>query len=371
MMCYILLLFGFSNALFQGDYEDPYRYGRAGGNQRPRPRIPSEDYQDRYGRAVDGGWSAFTPFGVWSQCSASCNSGTRTRFIIQTCTQPAPLYGGLPCKGKSFASETQPCNTDLCGEGAKHISTQTAIIIAGLLIILIIQIFSTISTLCQHRKIKKSDQPVKTQNRDAVYEQIRNMETRNHDYVSSYADYVLNPRFLNRPDHGVEVPPDLLDLRRPVPIWNSDLNDRRASIVCIPEINEENEESALYSHDTSITGDMNDQRLAILAGNQNENDGAGAEIYFDGANTRKNGISITDGYEEPIVKTRNNYITILPKGTNPESVGEEPHDSIASYENEENEPGKGEDMDSEFSLNSANPGEKIATPGVIPSVQIA
>ncbi|XP_056015553.1 uncharacterized protein LOC130053049 [Ostrea edulis] len=190
------------------------------------------------------------------------------------------------------------------------------------------------------------------QTRDVVYEEIQNIRLRNHDYVPSYTEYVLNPRLRNRPEHGVELSSVLMDLRSHAPILlNTDFNDGRPSTICIQEINQENEESALYPNDTSITGDMNDQRMAILAGNQNENNDAGSEIYFDVANTQGNGISNVNGYEEPAVKTRNSYIVILPNVTDLEGVSEDHCDSIASYEN--NEPGKGEDMDSEFSLNLA------------------
>ena len=56
---------------------------------------------------MDGGWS---DFGDWSECSADCRGGTRTR--TRTCTNPAPAYGGADCVGE--ATETQDCNTNPC-----------------------------------------------------------------------------------------------------------------------------------------------------------------------------------------------------------------------------------------------------------------
>ncbi|XP_053398910.1 SCO-spondin-like isoform X2 [Mercenaria mercenaria] len=44
--------------------------------------------------AVHGGWSFWSK---WTACSASCAMGTKTRY--RECTNPAPLYGGLVCKG--------------------------------------------------------------------------------------------------------------------------------------------------------------------------------------------------------------------------------------------------------------------------------
>ena len=57
--------------------------------------------------AVDGGWSDFGP---WSECSADCEGGTQTR--TRTCTNPAPANGGADCVGD--ATETQDCNTHRC-----------------------------------------------------------------------------------------------------------------------------------------------------------------------------------------------------------------------------------------------------------------
>ena len=57
--------------------------------------------------SVDGGWSEF---GAWSQCSASCGTGIKTRS--RTCTKPAPEHGGADCVGDD--TETQNCNTQPC-----------------------------------------------------------------------------------------------------------------------------------------------------------------------------------------------------------------------------------------------------------------
>ena len=56
---------------------------------------------------IDGGWS---DFGAWSECSADCEGGTQTR--TRACTNPAPANGGAKCEGS--ATETQECNTQGC-----------------------------------------------------------------------------------------------------------------------------------------------------------------------------------------------------------------------------------------------------------------
>ena len=56
---------------------------------------------------INGGW---TDFGDWSECSAECGGGTKSRN--RSCTNPTPAYGGIQCSGNS--TETQTCNTDPC-----------------------------------------------------------------------------------------------------------------------------------------------------------------------------------------------------------------------------------------------------------------
>ena len=57
--------------------------------------------------AVDGGWSEFDD---WSECSATCGTGTQTK--TRTCTNPPRAHGGADCQGES--TETQDCNTQEC-----------------------------------------------------------------------------------------------------------------------------------------------------------------------------------------------------------------------------------------------------------------
>ncbi|XP_077410354.1 SCO-spondin [Vanacampus margaritifer] len=64
--------------------------------------------------AVDGGWSAWSP---WSLCSSECNSGVQTRERF--CTSPPPQHGGKNCPGPHI--QTADCNahpcSGLCPEG--------------------------------------------------------------------------------------------------------------------------------------------------------------------------------------------------------------------------------------------------------------
>ncbi|KAK6171215.1 hypothetical protein SNE40_019451 [Patella caerulea] len=63
---------------------------------------------------VDGGWSEFKEFGSRTTCSASCGTGTQTRTLNRTCTNPAPANGGLDCDGDLTKTEVVNCNTHLC-----------------------------------------------------------------------------------------------------------------------------------------------------------------------------------------------------------------------------------------------------------------
>ncbi|XP_076081406.1 coadhesin-like [Mytilus galloprovincialis] len=56
---------------------------------------------------VIGAWSEW---GVWSLCSASCGMGNRTRSRL--CDNPPPSYGGEYCNGNNVDSDT--CNTHAC-----------------------------------------------------------------------------------------------------------------------------------------------------------------------------------------------------------------------------------------------------------------
>ncbi|XP_044183076.1 coadhesin-like isoform X2 [Acropora millepora] len=56
---------------------------------------------------VNGGWSGW---GVWSQCSATCNPGQRSRQ--RSCNNPSPRNGGANCKGSPI--ESKPCQVQFC-----------------------------------------------------------------------------------------------------------------------------------------------------------------------------------------------------------------------------------------------------------------
>nr|XP_034325188.1 sushi, von Willebrand factor type A, EGF and pentraxin domain-containing protein 1-like [Crassostrea gigas] len=57
---------------------------------------------------VNGGWSPWTSF---SECSASCGGGIKSR--LRLCNSPKPDPDGLPCDSTG-ANETVFCNTDTC-----------------------------------------------------------------------------------------------------------------------------------------------------------------------------------------------------------------------------------------------------------------
>ncbi|PIK61787.1 putative SCO-spondin-like [Apostichopus japonicus] len=56
---------------------------------------------------VDGNWA---PWSAWWTCTKSCGGGSQTH--TRTCTNPAPVWGGLDCGGES--EETTGCNTNPC-----------------------------------------------------------------------------------------------------------------------------------------------------------------------------------------------------------------------------------------------------------------
>ena len=56
---------------------------------------------------VDGGWSEW---GEWTECSAECGPGTKSR--ARTCTSPEPSGTGLTCSGEN--SDSESCQDSAC-----------------------------------------------------------------------------------------------------------------------------------------------------------------------------------------------------------------------------------------------------------------
>ncbi|XP_076436198.1 thrombospondin-2-like [Babylonia areolata] len=65
---------------------------------------------------VDGGWSAFTAWEDYDECSALCGEGTKDQWRSRTCDNPAPAYGGSYCVGPDTQNQTVKCNSEPCGD---------------------------------------------------------------------------------------------------------------------------------------------------------------------------------------------------------------------------------------------------------------
>ena len=61
-----------------------------------------------YSSAIDGNWGSW---GSWSPCPAECGS-TGVRVRTRTCSDPAPAYGGLYCRGNH--EDTRTCMGEAC-----------------------------------------------------------------------------------------------------------------------------------------------------------------------------------------------------------------------------------------------------------------
>jgi len=64
---------------------------------------------------IDGGWSSFTAWTDYDECSALCGTGSKAQWRSRACDNPPPAYGGLDCQGDSFQNQTVHCNKKKCG----------------------------------------------------------------------------------------------------------------------------------------------------------------------------------------------------------------------------------------------------------------
>ena len=58
--------------------------------------------------SVNGGWGMWSPF---TECSVSCNGGTKTRY--RKCNSPLPDPDGVPCNA-SEATDHVTCHEEKC-----------------------------------------------------------------------------------------------------------------------------------------------------------------------------------------------------------------------------------------------------------------
>ncbi|XP_061177465.1 uncharacterized protein LOC133186256 [Saccostrea echinata] len=278
-------------------------------NETKQGRNNCKESNETKEQRFDGHWSLFIPLGDWSQCSSSCNNGTKTRVRIRTCSEPVPLYGGKPCVGQSMSTDTITCNTQPCS-GKEDPKQKTIIIIALVSSILILLGGLLIFFYCRYKRIPKTEST--PQRQPEVYEEIQSMDIVNNIYVPSYAEYIHNPRFLNRPNPGTALPfPSLfVNIQRTESTLTSNTNDCRLSeIVGHRKSNEMNEETAVGVKHNFKLSEVDESKMAICP--RNESGSTDKEEYFDVANSITEDCPV-DGYEKPMLKSRNSYITVLP-----------------------------------------------------------
>ncbi|XP_063400323.1 A disintegrin and metalloproteinase with thrombospondin motifs adt-1-like isoform X2 [Mytilus trossulus] len=63
---------------------------------------------------IDGGWSSYGNWSLWSLCNVTCGGGQKSRIRNRTCTNPAPKYDGKQCIGNVVQNITTDCNTLFC-----------------------------------------------------------------------------------------------------------------------------------------------------------------------------------------------------------------------------------------------------------------
>ncbi|XP_046575468.1 hemicentin-1-like isoform X3 [Haliotis rubra] len=63
---------------------------------------------------IDGGWSVYSMWTPYSACSVSCGGGSQSRSRTRSCTNPSPAYGGSQCVGEAADTYSRDCNTHPC-----------------------------------------------------------------------------------------------------------------------------------------------------------------------------------------------------------------------------------------------------------------
>ena len=63
---------------------------------------------------VNGGWSSYGSWSLWSKCPVTCGGGKTSRERKRTCSNPTPKYGGKQCDGSSTESSNMDCNKSPC-----------------------------------------------------------------------------------------------------------------------------------------------------------------------------------------------------------------------------------------------------------------
>ncbi|XP_041347702.1 coadhesin-like [Gigantopelta aegis] len=65
---------------------------------------------------VDGGWTEFTEWTDYDECSVLCGNGTKKQHRERDCTNPTPQYGGAECEGADSEHQFVTCNEEACGD---------------------------------------------------------------------------------------------------------------------------------------------------------------------------------------------------------------------------------------------------------------
>ena len=63
---------------------------------------------------MDGAWTTWAAWSDSGMCSVTCAEGMVDQQRIRTCTEPAPLHGGMNCSGNDTESQSVPCTQPSC-----------------------------------------------------------------------------------------------------------------------------------------------------------------------------------------------------------------------------------------------------------------
>ncbi|XP_041355521.1 coadhesin-like [Gigantopelta aegis] len=174
---------------------------------------------------VKGGWSSWG-YGQLGVCSVSCGVGSRRRYQIRTCTNPAPQNGGKDCGTRNKRISTVSCITNItCPESVFGPGLIAVLSVSGVFVIFLV--VAAVIFFRLRRRIGKMKSDI---NERPVSESPNVNDVTRPESAESIAENLYETASLRSPEHFYEELPEtqmMLPINAPVgasaPLWYEEL----------------------------------------------------------------------------------------------------------------------------------------------------